>query len=508
MSHEHHQDDPERLRFERDLYRSILDLNTAESIEPFLENALHLVMSIAGSRRGLLGLGRSDDASRMPAEWWVTRSDDQELEGLKRRVSSSIVRQALAEGRIVQTPSAFLDPQFEGKDSVKSQQIEAVLCVPIGDRLGVVYLEGHRRTGPFREDDVHNVELFAREVERIATRLLVARRRTNTNDPTQSYRDRMNLDEILGSSPALAQLFGDIEICARSQAVVLLTGASGTGKSAFARVIHNLSGRSAGPFVPVNCAAFPDDLIESELFGSVPGAHSTATHATPGRIGAAEGGTLFLDEVAELSLRAQGTLLQFLNDRTFFKLGCAEPRKADVRIISATNVDLEHAVSERRFRQDLFFRLEVLRVRVPSLSERRDDIPELLEYFCRSKAAENHVAVPAISPSAQAAAVVADWPGNVRELAAVVERAVIRAAQMGKSEIDADLLFDRRSMSSKSSSEGNGYPENLEEATRQFKRAHIQKVLESTGHVTSQTAKRLGIARSHLYKLKDSLGID
>lgn len=498
----------ERLRFERDLYRSILNLDTAESLEPFLERALDLVMSITGSRRGLLGLGRTDDTSKLPAEWWASRTEEDEREGLQRRVSSAIVRQALAEGRSVQTPSAFLDPRFEDRHSVRSHQIESVLCVPIGDRLGVVYVEGHRRTGPFPREDVDNVELFAREVERIATRLLVARRRTRESDPTRPYRERMRLDEVVGSSLALADLLAEVEVCARSQATVLLTGASGTGKSAFARLIHNHSRRSSGPFVEVNCAAFPDELIESELFGAEAGAHSTARSPVPGRIAGAEGGTLFLDEVAELSPRAQAKLLQFLNDKVYYPLGAQGPRRADVRILSATNVDLEQAVAEKRFRPDLFYRLEVLRVRVPSLSERRGDIPELLEHFCRQKAADNHLPTPTLAPSALAAAEVADWPGNVRELAALVERAVVRAAQSGRSEIDASLLFDRRSTPAVTSSDLRAeYPDSLHDATRMFQRSHIKRILEATGGNAAKAARRLDIARSHLYKLRDNLGL-
>lgn len=503
-------DDPERLRFERDLYKSILGLNSAEALEPFLDNALDLVMSITGSRRGLLGLGRAQDEERMPAEWWTSRQGDGELEAMQRRVSSAIVRQALAEGRRVETPSAFLDPRFEGRASVRSQQIESVLCVPIGDRLGVLYLEGHRRRGPFPKADVEHVELFAREVERIATRLLVERRRNKAKDATRPYRERMRLDTVVGSSPALAEVFSEVEVCARSKASILLSGASGTGKTAIAKIIHLEGPRAGEPFLALNCAAVPENLIESELFGHEEAAFSGATRPRTGHIEAAEGGTLFLDEVAELSASAQAKLLQFLNDKIYRRVGSSRDRHADVRIISATNASLEDLVQEKKFRPDLFYRLEVLRVRLPSLSERRGDIPALLDHFAEMSAKENQVARPVFSPSAMAAAEVADWHGNIRQLAAQVERAVIRVAQQGRSEIDAKLLFDHPSElpTDTRSPSPAGYPEDFHEATRKFHRSHVQQVLNDCGGRMSEAARRLNIARSYLYNLKKTLDLE
>lgn len=504
------EEDVSRLQFERDLYRSLLDLSTSEALEPFLDSALDLVMSITGSRQGLLGLGRNEDDQALPAEWWTSRTDEGGLEGMKRRVSSAIVRQSLKEGRTVETPSAFLDPRFEGRESVRSQQIESVLCVPIGDRLGVVYLEGHRRTGRFPKDEVGFVELFAKKVELIATRLLVERRRLSTEDPTREYRTRMRLDSLVGASPVLAGLFGDIEVCARSKASVLLTGPSGTGKTHIAQVIHNESTRSAGRFVALNCAAVPEELMENELFGFEEGAHATAFRMRPGHIEAAQGGTLFLDEVAELSMAAQAKLLQVLNDKVFFRLGSTDPQEADVRFIAATNADLEKAVEERRFRADLFFRLEVLPIQVPPLAERRADIPLLIEHYARVKAHDNQLPVPQFSPSALAAAEVADWPGNIRELAHLVERAVVRAAQQGRTEIDANLLFDQRRGSLRQERPANDdpYPMGLHAATRIFQRSHIKRVLKDTGGNMSKAAKHLEIARSHLYSLKKTLDLE
>ena len=165
---------------------------------------------------------------------------------------------------------------------------------------------------------------------------------------------------------------------------ILLTGESGTGKSQIARVVHENGPPRRHPFIEVNCAALPETLIESELFGAVAGGHSTATRSIPGKVAAAERGTLFLDEVSELTPASQGKLLQLLQSKQYFPLGASETRTADVRVIAATNTDLEAAVKRGRFREDLFYRLQVLPVRVPGLAERRDDIPELAHHFCAS----------------------------------------------------------------------------------------------------------------------------
>ena len=222
---------------------------------------------------------------------------------------------------------------------------------------------------------------------------------------------------------------------------VLLTGGSGTGKSQMARVIHDNSLRASQPFVELNCAAMPESLIESELFGAVQGAHSTAVRRIEGKLGSAQGGTLLLDEVAELSPSAQAKLLQLLQSRLYYPLGSTKPVRADLRIIAATNVDLGTAVADGKFREDLFYRLNVLPIRMPTLAERREDIAELARHFCVSGCERHRLPRVTISEHLADALAAAEWPGNIRQLAHAIEAAVIRAAGTGVLRIERAHVF-------------------------------------------------------------------
>src|SRR6185295_9606493 len=216
---------------------------------------------------------------------------------------------------------------------------------------------------------------------------------------------------------------------------------SGTGKSQIARVIHDNGPRRSQPFVELNCAALPEGLVESEIFGAVPGAHSMATRRMEGKIAAAEGGTLVLDEVGDLSLSAQAKLLQFLQSRDYYPLGASRPIRADVRLIAATNTDLRQAVNQRRFREDLLYRLQVLPLRVPALRERREDIAAMSRYFCEQACLRHGLPRVTLSAGAIHALETAAWPGNVRELAHAVQAAAIRAAGEGVEQVERTHMF-------------------------------------------------------------------
>jgi DNA-binding NtrC family response regulator len=284
---------------------------------------------------------------------------------------------------------------------------------------------------------------------------------------------------------------------------VLLLGETGTGKSQLAHVIHVNSPRRGGPFVELNCAALPEALIESELFGALPGAHSTATQRTEGKIAAAEHGTLLLDEVGDLPPPAQAKLLQLIQSKQYFPLGAKKPVSANARIIAATNVDLEAAVAGKRFREDLFYRLNVIPVRVPSLAERRDDIPLLAEHFAHTAAARHRLPALSLSPGGLRALEVAEWPGNVRQLEHTVQAGIIRAAGAGARQIDRAHLFPEAPAAT-----GAERPETFQDATRRFQATLVRSALEENGWNVIETARRLDIARSHLYTLIRAFGLE
>ena len=285
---------------------------------------------------------------------------------------------------------------------------------------------------------------------------------------------------------------------------VLLTGESGTGKSLFARLIHENSARRSGAFVELNCAAVPEPLLESELFGALAGSHSTALRPMKGKVAAAEHGTLLLDEVAELPIGAQAKLLQLLQSHTYYPLGSSKPVVADMRLIAASNADLQAAVAAKKFRDDLFYRLNVMAIRVPLLGERRDDIPELAEHFCAQAIERHHLPHVRLSPGARRALQAAEWPGHVRQLEHVVEVATIRAAGEGALQVEVRHLFPDAA----GAGEERASPRTFQDATRQFQAKLVRDALEDSSWNVVDAARRLDIARSHLYNLINAFGLE
>jgi Nif-specific regulatory protein len=333
------------------------------------------------------------------------------------------------------------------------------------------------------------------------------------DDPTRTYRDRLRLDSLIGRSPALAGVLREVALIAPLDIDVLLTGVSGTGKSQMARIIHENSLRASQPFVELNCAAIPESLIESELFGAVQGAHSTAVRRIDGKVAAAQGGTLLLDEVGELSPAAQAKLLQLLQSRLYYPLGSTRPVRADLRIVAATNVELQSAVAEGKFREDLYYRLSVLPIRMPTLAERREDVADLARHFCASACERHRLPRVTISEQLADALAMAEWPGNVRQLAHAIEAAVIRAAGAGLLRIERAHVFPPTTAVLPNGALDTGAAEpaaraTFQEATRRFQAQLIRDALEETGWNIVEASRRLEVARSHLYALIRAFGIE
>jgi Nif-specific regulatory protein len=272
-------------------------------------------------------------------------------------------------------------------------------------------------------------------------------------------------------------------------------GETGTGKTQLARLLHRNSSRASGPFIELNCAALPELLLESELFGAEAGAHSTASRRIEGKVAAADQGTLLLDEIGELSLGSQAKLLQLLQSKVYYPLGSSRQRVADARIIAATNVDLERAVAEKRFREDLLYRLQVISIRLPSLAERAEDILLLAQFFCERARRVHKLPCVELSPAAARTLQSAEWNGNMRELSNVIEAATIRAAAQGLKHIDEALLFQDGTTARDSTQL------TFQQETRRFQAGLVAKVLEATDWNVSAAARRLDLTRAHLYNL-------
>jgi two-component system response regulator AtoC len=309
-----------------------------------------------------------------------------------------------------------------------------------------------------------------------------------------------NRFEMLGTSRVMRDVFKQIGRLAATDATVLITGESGTGKELVARAVHNHSARSRRPFVAVNCGALPENLIEAELFGHERGAFTGAERQKKGRFELAHTGTLFLDEVGELTPPAQVKLLRALQERRFERVGGTETVSVDVRVIAASNQDLKLAVNERRFREDLFYRLSVIEIRLPPLRARLGDVPQLAEYFLERTATRHGLALKVLSDEATRCLMAYDFPGNVRELENMIERAVITAGAAVEVLSPAHLFGEGAETITDEARTNRaflGLP--FKEAVAALERDLIRRALEASGGNRAEAARRLGINRRLLY---------
>ncbi len=357
-------------------------------------------------------------------------------------------------------------------------------------------------TKPFKVEEVALVVQRALEHRVLHRENLVLR---------DEIKGRYKLDRLLGKSAAMERVFEMIRKIAPARTSVLLIGESGTGKELAARALHELGPRSDRPFVAVNCAAIPETLLESELFGHVRGSFTGANTDKQGLFEAAHGGTLLLDEVAELPVAMQVKLLRVLQERKVKPVGGLTEREVDVRIVAATNRDLEAEVDKGAFRQDLFYRLNVIQIRLPPLRERREDIPLLVDHFIRKFSAEHGRAVTAADPEAMAALMAYHFPGNVREIENLIERAVTLAPT---DRMSLDTLPALRTLAAappaRTGAPADVFPAeglDLEKIVEDFERGLIIKALERTQGNRTLAAGLLGVTfRSLRYRLS-KLGI-
>lgn len=307
--------------------------------------------------------------------------------------------------------------------------------------------------------------------------------------------------EIIGKSPRMQAVFGLISQAAPSRSTILVVGESGTGKELVAKAVHANSPRADKPFIVVNSGSLPHDLLESNLFGHVRGAFTGAVYAKKGLFELADKGTLFFDEIGNVPLETQAKLLRVMQEREFMRLGGVETIKVDVRIVAATNVDLKRAVEDGRFREDLYYRLNVISVQLPPLRQRKEDVPALVQHFVAKYARENDKVVREVTAGALQLLMDYDWPGNVRELENVIERGVVLATA---SVIDRELVPDHvRNAPTFNIPQINVPPEgiNLRDVIASFERRLIESTLEATGGVQKEAARLLGLKPTTLNEM-------
>lgn len=421
-------------------------------------------------------------------------------------LSRTVLKSVLEKGAAVFSDDIATDPRFSSSHSLFFGNIRSFVCAPMRGKSGVigaVYIDSTDLLRQFGSGDrdlleniagqagiaIENARLFARtRDEAIQLRKIVA------EDTT-----------FVGSSPKLKSMIAEAEKAAKSEAGVLLTGETGSGKELAAMFIHMNGPRRGKPFVPVDCSAIPEQLLESELFGHEKGAFTGAIKSKLGMFESADGGTLFMDEIGNANLHVQSKLLRFLEDRTFIKVGGAKVIRADVRIVSATNADLEKMVKAGSFREDLYYRLAVIPIEVPPLRERAGDVPELLAHFMNASATKLGRRPPAISGRAMKTLMKHKWPGNIRELRNAAEYIMVLCS---KPEADLEDLPQFVTGRAKDADAAGLADLNLEEAVIHAEKGLITAALARANGVKSEAAKLLAISRPTLDKKMREYGID
>lgn len=400
------------------------------------EQILQVLSDKLDMRRGTVTiLDRTTGQLRIEAAHGLT---PEEIERGKYRIGEGVTGRVVETGEPMIVPDIVKEPLFLNRTRARRELDRkhiSFLCVPIkvkGETLGVLSVDRlFSDKGVALEEDIRLLTVVAslvgqnlkihQMIEREKERLIAENRQLQSE-----LKGRYRLENVVGDSKAMVEVYKSVEKVAPTRSTVILRGESGTGKELIARAIHYNSPRADKPFVKVSCAALPETLLESELFGHEKGSFTGASETVKGRFELADGGTLFLDEIGDISLSTQVKLLRVLQERKFERIGGTRTISSDVRIIAATNRDLEEAIAQGKFREDLYYRLNVVPIFLPPLRERKEDIPLLLEHFLAQYNAENGTSYR-LSPEALARLVQYDWPGNVRELENTVERMAVMA---------------------------------------------------------------------------------
>ncbi len=469
-------------------------LLAATGVDPLLDDLLDALLELTSADKGFLILLEDGEMSVKAARNLARAS----IEDAVSRVSDSIVQKVVRTRRPIVVADALHDEEWSSSSSVVNLKLCSVMCAPLmsrGEVFGVIYLGNDSVVSLFDERNLEPLTVFAAQASLLVQNamLLDGLRRENVA-LKEAVRERQYGD-LIGAGASMKEVYRRIEKVAGTDVSVLIGGETGTGKELVAREIHRRSPRAEGPFVAVNCAAIPEGLMESEIFGHAKGAFTGAIATRPGKFQAASGGTLFLDEIGEMAPSLQVKLLRVLQDKTVVKVGDSRPEPVDIRVIAATNKVLEDEIAKGAFREDLYYRLNVVSIHLPPLRERGDDVVVIGKYFLQKYAKEFGSRARGFAPTAAVAMKKYGWPGNIRELENRVKKAVVLADGPLIGAKDLDLR-----------------PENLEpvlplaKAKEEFQKRYINEVLERNGGNRTKTAKDLDVdprtVFRHLEKLE------
>lgn len=472
--------------------------SAVEDSEALYWQLLGMIFDIIPAERGAILLAEGNGEDLLPVFAWDRASGPAQPV----RVSRTVVRQVLERRSGVMVNDVGADVKLQDASSLQVQGVRSLLCAPLlaGERvLGAIYLDCSRQAACFDEQHLQMLTAVAGIAALAAQRVW---RLESLQRENQRLQADLKLDHsLVGESPALRRALELIAKIAPSDSTVLLCGESGTGKELAARAVHNASARAQHAFVAINCAAIPETLLESELFGYEKGAFTGAAGQKKGQFELAHGGSIFLDEIGELAPALQAKLLRVLQQREFVRLGGAQPIKVDIRLIAATNQDLRAAAEEGRFRKDLFFRLNVVAITMPTLRERGPDIALLANYFLARCSERCKRRVRGFSPQAMECLRSYDWPGNVRELENAIEHAVL----LGGSEVVMPEDLPEVIVEGHPVAEGHaaGYHAAISELK---KKLILQAFQQADGNYT-EAAHLLGVHPNYLHRLIRNLNL-
>ena len=497
------------------LYEVSRIVNSTRDLSAVLEDIVDLALKRLNAERGMILLadpvtGRL--SVRVARNLRTGREDEAEA------ISRSVVERVVAEGRSVSSADARVDPRFQGRESIHAHAIVSFLCVPLlvkEKASGAIYVDHRNAPRLFSDPDRAFLEAFADlaavaiENARLVEELLEARLRLSVeNESLKANLGRgWNLDALVGTSEAAKKVKATLPRAAAGPVTVLIRGESGTGKNLVARILHALSPRAQGPFIQFNCAALPETLAESELFGHEKGSFTGADRKKPGRFELAQGGTIFLDEIGKTSLGIQAKLLRVVEDKEFERVGGTQTLKTDAKIISATNLDLEGAIKRNEFREDLFYRLNVVPVELPPLRSRLEDLPALVEHFVLKLSRDLGADPRRLDPDVLELFARYPWPGNIRELEATLHRALVLSPgeKLGVGDfpwiLESPLLSSGRPLVAAAAAADAARPidpDTFAARMEGLERDLIEQALGESAGKIREASRRLGLARNTL----------
>jgi transcriptional regulator with GAF, ATPase, and Fis domain len=471
----------------RKLHEFSEQLMSSEGVDQLLERLLDSVLELTGAARGLVLMldGSQEEARALEIRTSrnVNAQDFQAKDGSG--ISDSIVKQVIETKRPVIVSDALTDTNFSTSESVIALKLSSVMCAPLlsrGEAIGALYVANDEIKSLFERRQLDLLTVFAGQASLLLTNAMLVTALRADNLKLESELGNKRFGDIIGSCASMLEVFRKLQKVAGTDISVLISGETGTGKELIARELHRRSDRVDGPFVTVNCGAIPENLMESEMFGHVKGAFTGAVASRGGKFQQADGGTLFLDEIGELTPQLQVKLLRALQEKTVTRVGDNRQEKIDLRVVAATNRNLEEMIVEGTFREDLYYRLNVVNLWLPPLRDRGDDVFIIAKALLSKYADELNSQVKGYSPAALASIRKYAWPGNIRQLENRIKKALVLCDKTLLTPEDMDLGEDATEPL---------LP--LERAKEEFQRKYVLSALERNNGNRTQTARDLGV---------------